>query len=161
MYVYLKFQKPLVNLNINPEKSLLIQSATTSTSVLVHKTSKIQINEGNEMEEMVGKQKTISDSTSESEERRKKLEILEGAWNELQNANPYKKLSDHEICEEQSIKLERKTNQVIQMKSSIPSVPKTCSQFELHWRTLKTDKENLYSYLKVCFILLIILILIQ
>lgn len=117
----------------------------------------IQIIDDDEKEESVSvtKQENLKepDPASDGEERRKKLEMLESAWNELQNANPYKKLSGNDEKSQKqdivNVKVPSESSKVCDVKTVIPSAPKTCSQFELHWRTLKYSEENLYLYLKV------------
>uniref|UniRef100_A0A8D8QR02 RNA polymerase II-associated protein 3 n=1 Tax=Cacopsylla melanoneura TaxID=428564 RepID=A0A8D8QR02_9HEMI len=164
-------KKSLIKINIEAQTILDHNKplSHSSTTLIEEKTRKLSINNDVEMEEVVrrvkeepnktsddkqGEEFEISDSISEAEQRRKKLEMLESAWNELQNANPYKKsTTDEDKAKENGALVEEKeTNEAAaaasQVKSQIPGPPKTCSQFELHWRTLKSSEDNLYLYLK-------------
>lgn len=147
-----------MKVNIEPD-SALPKSAVpiNSTSLIEEKTRKIHIIDDQETEYLVGNSEQEVDKKvdpmTDSEERKKKLDMLESAWNELQNANPYRNKAD----ESENTKNESAVNVDITPVEkphtyAIPTAAKTCSQFELHWRTLKSSEENLYLYLKVCIL---------
>ncbi|KAL1463257.1 hypothetical protein WDU94_015024 [Cyamophila willieti] len=170
-------KKPLVKINIEPQTILELDKtpSLTNTTLIEEKTRKMSITNDIEMEEVVRVEEekgamtsdvsvkqeakindpmgrtndSTSDPIKDAEERRKKLEMLESAWNELQNANPYRKSAEEDQQEPNVDRVEvKETNVASQVKTAIPGPPKTCSQFELHWRTLKSSEENLYLYLK-------------
>lgn len=147
-----------MKVNIEPD-SALPKSAVpiNSTSLIEEKTRKIHIIDDQETEDLVDNSEQEVDKKvdpmTDSEERKKKLDMLESAWNELQNANPYRNKAD----ESENTKNESAVNVDVTPvekphTSAIPTAAKTCSQFELHWRTLKSSEENLYLYLKVCIL---------
>lgn len=151
-------KKPLVKVNIIEPESTGISSSiiSTSTTLIEDKTRKLQIIDDKKKEDLINiKQEPENmkdDLKSETEERRKKLEILESAWNELQNSNPYKKILNENVKVKKEPTVNLVKNESLQEPHTetvnIPCAPKTCSQFELHWRTLKSNEENLYLYLK-------------